>query len=291
MTTTEEMLLARIEALFERQKKQQELIDEMMPIAKSAMSVMTEKLDALERRGYFAFGREAASVLDRVVTGFSPEDLRQLGDNIVSILKTVRSVTQPKVLQMMSEASEVVESAENEGPVGMFGALRATRDEDVQRGLGVLLAVLREVGRSARHVERERVSGRDRLAARLAPTGVPPPVPRGPPAPARPKPVAVSVIDGVALDAEGFLVDPDAWNHEVALKMAHALGIPELTERHWAVLDYARATFLESGQSPNVRKLVSGTGLSTKEVYALFKKAPGLTAARIAGVPKPVGCI
>ncbi len=56
-------------------------------------------------------------------------------------------------------------------------------------------------------------------------------------------------------------------------------------------MDFARKDFLENKASPNIRRLTQGTSLATKDIYALFPKAPARTIAKIAGIPKPTGCI
>ena len=57
------------------------------------------------------------------------------------------------------------------------------------------------------------------------------------------------------------------------------------------VIRFARLEYLSQSASPNIRRLTSGTGLTTREIYALFPKAPGRSIARVAGIPKPAGCI
>ena len=95
----------------------------------------------------------------------------------------------------------------------------------------------------------------------------------------------------VELDAEGFLVDPSMWTEELAAELARESGIPELTPRHWQVVNYMRTTYLETGQAPSIRSLGKQSGVPIKELYELFPKGPAKLAARIGGIPKPRGCI
>jgi tRNA 2-thiouridine synthesizing protein E len=95
----------------------------------------------------------------------------------------------------------------------------------------------------------------------------------------------------VALDAEGFFRDPRQWAPGMAGEIAAASGIPELTDRHWQVIDYMRRTYLETGSAPTIRTLGKASGVPVKELYRLFPKGPAKLAARIAGIPKPRGCI
>ena len=93
------------------------------------------------------------------------------------------------------------------------------------------------------------------------------------------------------LDADGHLANRSDWNPSVAEAIAEQEGIPKLTERHWAVINYMRSEFEKNGQAPSIRKLTKESGVDTKELYALFPKGPAKKAAKIGGLPKPVGCI
>lgn len=95
----------------------------------------------------------------------------------------------------------------------------------------------------------------------------------------------------VDVDGEGFLTDPDQWTAELGEQIARENGIEELTERHWAVVNFMRARFLESGAAPSIRALSKESGVPVKELYELFPKGPAKLAAKIGGVPKPRGCI
>jgi len=95
----------------------------------------------------------------------------------------------------------------------------------------------------------------------------------------------------VEVDAEGFLVDPTQWTEELAEEIAREHGIAELTDRHLQVVRFMRERFFASGASPSVRALGKESGVPIKELYELFPKGPAKLAARIAGVPKPRGCI
>jgi dissimilatory sulfite reductase related protein len=95
----------------------------------------------------------------------------------------------------------------------------------------------------------------------------------------------------VEVDGEGFLADPAEWSREMAADIAAQNGIPALTDRHWAVVDYMRTTYLGTGSAPSIRTLGKSSGVPIKELYQLFPKGPAKLAAKIAGIPKPRGCI
>ncbi len=98
------------------------------------------------------------------------------------------------------------------------------------------------------------------------------------------------LLANVQFDADGFMVDANAWTPEIAAALAAREGIA-LTERHWVVLNYARAEWKAKGDSPSLRAITKNTDVSTKEIYQLFPGGPGKLAAKIAGLKKPTGCI
>ncbi len=100
-------------------------------------------------------------------------------------------------------------------------------------------------------------------------------------------------IGGVTInvDNEGFMTDHTQWNEDIARAIAREIGIEELTDKHFQVLNFMRKEFEENGTGPSLRKLKNDSGVNTKELYQLFPKGPAKKAAMIAGIPKPQGCI
>ncbi|MCB0075825.1 MAG: TusE/DsrC/DsvC family sulfur relay protein [Anaerolineales bacterium] len=101
----------------------------------------------------------------------------------------------------------------------------------------------------------------------------------------------MTTLQDVSLDTEGFMVDPNAWNPEIAEALAEEEGLAPLNERHWAVIDFVRKDWGETGESPTLRRITKQSGVNTKELYALFPKGPAKKVARVAGLGKPKGCI
>ncbi len=95
----------------------------------------------------------------------------------------------------------------------------------------------------------------------------------------------------VTVNDEGFFTDPGQWREEMAPQLAAAAGITELTERHWQVIKFMRHEYEAKGTGPTVRVLGKTSGVTVKELYQLFPQGPAKTAAKIAGIPKPRGCI
>jgi dissimilatory sulfite reductase related protein len=95
----------------------------------------------------------------------------------------------------------------------------------------------------------------------------------------------------VELDEDGFLNDPADWNNDMAAYFANVEEVEGLTEDHWKVINYLREYFQKFGVAPMVRKLCKDTGFTLKEIYDLFPTGPAKGACKIAGLPKPTGCV
>ena len=93
------------------------------------------------------------------------------------------------------------------------------------------------------------------------------------------------------VDEDGFLQDPELWNDEVAKDFMSTEGITELTDDHWKVIHYIRNYYLQFGIAPMVRKVCKQTGFTLKEIYNLFPSGPAKGACKLAGLPKPTGCV
>ncbi|MGA8183736.1 MAG: TusE/DsrC/DsvC family sulfur relay protein [Terriglobia bacterium] len=93
------------------------------------------------------------------------------------------------------------------------------------------------------------------------------------------------------VDEDGFLEDPELWNDEVARDFMSTEGITELTDDHWKVIHYIRNYYLQFGIAPMVRKVCKQTGFTLKEIYNLFPSGPAKGACKLAGLPKPTGCV
>jgi len=96
----------------------------------------------------------------------------------------------------------------------------------------------------------------------------------------------------VELNAEGFLADPSAWSEGLAEILARREeGLEALTDEHWAVIRYIRSHFEEKQSAPMVRAVCKGTGLRLQRIYDLFPSGPAKGACKLAGLPKPDGCV
>jgi tRNA 2-thiouridine synthesizing protein E len=93
------------------------------------------------------------------------------------------------------------------------------------------------------------------------------------------------------VDGDGFLTTPELWNEDIAKMFARYDGISEMNDKHWAIVKLIRSTWEEKNMAPMVRVLCQSTGLKLREIYELFPLGPARGACRIAGLPKPDGCV
>ena len=96
----------------------------------------------------------------------------------------------------------------------------------------------------------------------------------------------------VPLNEEGFLMNPQEWNAEIAVALAVSEeGLEGLSDDHWSVINYIRSYYLEKDLAPMVRKICKTTGFSLKYIFELFPSGPAKGACKLAGLPKPDGCV
>ncbi len=95
----------------------------------------------------------------------------------------------------------------------------------------------------------------------------------------------------IEVDEDGFMQEPDNWNETVAAAIATTEGVEGLTEEHWKVVNYLRDYYLKFGVAPMIRKLCKETGFKLNKIYELFPSGPAKGACKVAGLPKPTGCV
>ncbi len=93
------------------------------------------------------------------------------------------------------------------------------------------------------------------------------------------------------IDEDGFIQEPDKWTEDVAAALAKTEGVEDMTDEHWHVVNYIRNYYAEYGSAPMIRKLCKDTGFKLNKIYELFPSGPAKGACKVAGLPKPTGCV
>ena len=97
--------------------------------------------------------------------------------------------------------------------------------------------------------------------------------------------------NSIDVDEDGFIQEPDKWNTAVADYLAKTEDAYPMSEDAWKIVNYLRKYFQDFGIAPPVRMLVKQTGFDLNQIYKMFPSGPAKGACKIAGLPKPTGCV
>ncbi len=105
--------------------------------------------------------------------------------------------------------------------------------------------------------------------------------------------MAKAILGGmeIEIDEDGFIQEPEKWNQAIAEDLAKVEQAYPMSEEHWKIVNYLRDYYLKYEIAPPIRMLVKQTGFDLKKIYQLFPSGPAKGACKIAGLPKPTGCV
>ncbi len=129
--------------MFDRLEAVMGIADEAELLGKQVFNYSVEELDRLEREGYFGFAREGWKIAERIVTEFSEEDVQALGDNVVTILTTVRNMTQPEIMAIANNAVGAIQEVPETEKVSTWTLLREMGNPKVRRGMARMINLLK----------------------------------------------------------------------------------------------------------------------------------------------------
>lgn len=124
-----------------------DFLKDASPIMRQIGLDTIQKMHELDQKGYIDFFRELIKVLDNIVTGFSKDDVKALADNIVTILSTVKSITQPDMLEALNNGVKVYKSIDtrNIPEYSLWKAMMEMRTPEMKRGLGFMITFLKNL--------------------------------------------------------------------------------------------------------------------------------------------------
>ena len=134
-----------LETMLDQLEGLMELVHDATPIGRRAFISLMEKLEEFDRKGYFEFVQESFGVLDEIVDSFTKEDVRALGENISLILQTVKEMTQPEIMSLVSRTASTVREQELPENITLRSLIKQMRDPAVKRGMAKVLMTLRTV--------------------------------------------------------------------------------------------------------------------------------------------------
>jgi uncharacterized protein YjgD (DUF1641 family) len=136
-----------IDKMLDQLESLMDLAQTVGPLTDSAFEKATDLLQTAEHKGYFGFAKGGMQIMDNVVTSFSEEDVRRLGDNAVLILSVVKDMTQPEIMGLVrSIVSDVEVEVAKPVNTSLPALLGQMRDPNVRRGLGLTMRVLQVIG-------------------------------------------------------------------------------------------------------------------------------------------------
>jgi len=136
-----------ISGMFDQLESMNDLLKDLAPISREIAIDFMARLDEFDRKGYFGFMHEINRAMDNVVESFTAEDVRALGDNIVTILNTVKSLTQPDMLQALDNALSVYKKLDIEvdEKVSYFTLIKRMNTPEMRRGIAYAIRFLKSM--------------------------------------------------------------------------------------------------------------------------------------------------
>jgi uncharacterized protein YjgD (DUF1641 family) len=134
-------------ALLDTMGSAMDLMKDVGPIANEVIIDTTRKLHEFEQKGYFEFMKEMGAILDNIVTHYGADDVRLLADNVVTILDTVKNLTQPDVLKSIDTAVKVFSNMETEDvpEYSIFRVIREINKPEMKKAWGFLFTFMKNM--------------------------------------------------------------------------------------------------------------------------------------------------
>ena len=128
-----------------------DLLKDVGPMINEVGIDFTNKLNEFEHKGYFEFFKELTRIMDNIIVSYSPEDVRALADNIVTILDTVKNLTQPDMLQAINNAVNIFKNLDtnNIKEYSLWKAFREMNTPEMKRGLGFIMTFLKNLSKES----------------------------------------------------------------------------------------------------------------------------------------------
>jgi uncharacterized protein YjgD (DUF1641 family) len=133
--------------IIEHMESIKDFLEDASPLMRESFIALMNRLDEFDRKGYFGFAKEMGKVADNVVTSFTVEDVKKLGENIVTILNTVKSITQPDMLHAVNNALNMYKKMdlEVEENVSLLGLLKEMNTPEARRGMAFAVRFMKSI--------------------------------------------------------------------------------------------------------------------------------------------------
>ncbi len=124
-----------------------DLMKELGPIANEMIIDFTKKLHELETKNYFEFFGELGNVIDNIVQNFTAEDIRQLADNVVLMLQTIKNLTQPEMLTAINNAVKIYGSVDTDSipQYSIWKVMKEMRTPEMKAAMGFMITFMKNL--------------------------------------------------------------------------------------------------------------------------------------------------
>ena len=124
-----------------------DLARDVGPIANELIIDTTQKLHEFEKKGYFEFFKEVGTILDNIITHFEPDDVKALADNVVTILETIRSLTQPEMMKALNNAVNIYSNMppEEAPEYSVWKVMREMNKPEMKKSLGFMVTFMKNL--------------------------------------------------------------------------------------------------------------------------------------------------
>ena len=128
-----------------------DLLKDAGPIINEVGIDFTNKLHEFEQKGYFKSFKELTRIMDNIISSYPPEDVRALADNIVTILDTVKNLTQPDMLQAINNAVNIFKNLDTKNikEYSLWKAFREMNTPEMKQGLGFIMTFLKNLSKES----------------------------------------------------------------------------------------------------------------------------------------------
>ena len=127
-----------------------DLTKEIGPMANEAIIDFTKKLAVWEQKGYFAFVKDIGPIIENIIDGLTPKDMRDLADNVMLILNTVKDITQPNMLKSIDNAVRLYASIETENipSYSVWRLIREMNSPEMKRAIGFGITFMKNMSKN-----------------------------------------------------------------------------------------------------------------------------------------------
>jgi len=118
-----------------------DFVDTAEPLMKITVPYYIARLDELEQKGVFDLLQAGLGTLEKLAETYSAEEVEQIGATIVNMVGVLQKLGTPEAAEFVDHMASIpgkvdMSQAQALGAVDLF---KAMRNEDVRKGMGVLL--------------------------------------------------------------------------------------------------------------------------------------------------------